>query len=216
VQETATSTLSILNKSYGQHALQISDATQGEKIMHLTNGFSRKHVLMVLVLVLALGLMAIPAFAKGDKAPGNATIYEIAKGNPDFSTLVFALEATGLDAALDHGGQYTVFAPTNDAFAKLEAANPGTIDFLVNNPEVLESVLLYHVTDGRRWSNSLVNKNNPKMVEMLSGGYVTVTPSATIVDTDSLGLMSPDAAIVAANISASNGVIHVIDEVLIP
>lgn len=177
---------------------------------------NKKHILLAVVIVLALGLMAIPAFAKGDKAPGDATIYEIAKSSPDFSTLVFALEATGLDAALDNGGQFTVFAPTNDAFNKLEAANPGTIDFLVNNPEVLEDVLLYHVTDGRRWSNSLVNKNNPKMVIMLSEGAIKVTPSGTVVDMDSLGLGSPDATIVAPNVNASNGVIHVIDEVLIP
>ena len=69
--------------------------------MHLTNSYSRKHILLVIVIVLALGVMAIPAFAKGDKAPGDATIYEIAKGSEDFETLAFALEATGLDAALD-------------------------------------------------------------------------------------------------------------------
>jgi len=184
--------------------------------MHLMNSFLRKHILLVLVIVLALGLMAIPALAKGDKAPGDATIYEIASSSPDFSTLVFALEATGLDATLDNGGQLTVFAPTNEAFDKLEEANPGTIDFLVDNPDVLETVLLYHVTDGRRWSNSLVNKNNTKDVEMLSGGYITVTPAGTVVDMDSLNLMSPDAAIVDPNLSASNGVIHVINEVLIP
>ena len=184
--------------------------------MHLTNSFSRKHILLVLVIVLALGVMAIPAFAKGDKAPGDATIYEIAKGSEDFETLTFALEATGLDAALDNGGQFTVFAPTDDAFAALEAANPGITEYLVNNPDVLESVLLYHVTEGRRWSNSVVNKNNPKDVEMLSGGYITVTPEGTIMDMNSLGLVSPDATIVAPNVNASNGVIHVIDDVLIP
>jgi uncharacterized surface protein with fasciclin (FAS1) repeats len=114
---------------------------------------------------------------------------------------------------LNNGGQFTVFAPTDDAFAALP---DGTLEFLIANPEVLKSVLLYHVTDGRRWSNSLVNKNNPKSVEMLSGGYVHVTPMSKVVDMDSLGLMSPDATIVLANINASNGVVHVIDEVLIP
>jgi transforming growth factor-beta-induced protein len=184
--------------------------------MNLTNSFSRKYILLAIVIVLVLSVMAVPAFAKGDKAPGGATIYDIASTSPDFSTLAFALEATGLDAALDNGGQFTVFAPTNEAFNKLEAANPGTIAYLVANPDVLESVLLYHVTDGRRWSNSVVNKNNPKDVEMLSGGTISVTPMGTVVDTDSLGLSSPDATIVAPDVNASNGVIHVIDEVLIP
>jgi uncharacterized surface protein with fasciclin (FAS1) repeats len=181
--------------------------------MNQTNRFSRKHILLVIVIVLALGLMAIPALAKGDKAPGDATIYDIASSSDDFSTLAFALEATGLDMALDNGGQFTVFAPTNAAFENLPE---GTLEYLVENPAVLESVLLYHVTDGRRWSNSLVNKNNPKEVEMLSGGYITVTPAGMVVDSDSLGLMSPDATIVMPDVNASNGVIHVIDEVLIP
>ena len=181
--------------------------------MNQTNRFSRKHILLVIVIVLALGLMAIPALAKGDKAPGDATIYDIASSSPDFSTLAFALEATGLDMALDNGGQFTVFAPTNAAFENLPE---GTLEYLVENPAVLESVLLYHVTDGRRWSNSLVNKNNTKDVEMLSGGYITVTPAGTVVDMDSLNLMSADATIVDPNLNASKGVIHVINEVLIP
>ena len=185
--------------------------------MYRTQALSRKRVLLITVIVLALAIMAVPAFAKGGgKSPGEATIYEIAKGSEDFETLTFALEATGLDTTLDNGGQFTVFAPTDDAFAALEAANPGITEILVNDPDLLESVLLYHVTEGRRWSNSVVNKNNPKDVEMLSGGYITVTPAGMIVDMDSLDLMSPDATIVAPNVNASNGVVHVIDEVLIP
>jgi uncharacterized surface protein with fasciclin (FAS1) repeats len=176
---------------------------------------SKLSLFAALLFVFAL-VLAPAAEARGDKAPGGSTIYEIASSSPDFTILTFALEATGLDVALNGSGQYTVFAPNDAAFAALEAANPGITALLIANPDVLASVLLYHVTDGRRWSNSLVNRNNPKQVEMLSGGFITVNPNATITDTDSLGLDSPDAAIIAANISASNGVIHVISEVLIP
>lgn len=184
--------------------------------MNLIHKFPRRHTLLVTLVVLAVAIIAAPAMAKGERAPGDMTIYEIAAGSEDFETLTFALEATGLDVVLDGDGQYTVFAPTDDAFAALETANPGITAALVADPALLESVLLYHVTDGRRWSNSLVNKNNAKQVEMLSGGFISVTPMAKVVDADSLGLSSPDAEIESANLSASNGVVHVISEVLIP
>lgn len=175
------------------------------------------YLIAALLFVFALALApAAPAQAGGAKAPGGSTIYQIAASSPDFTILTLALETTGLDAALNGGGQFTVFAPNDAAFLALEAANPGILEALINDPDTLASVLLYHVTEGRRWSNSLVNRNNPKQVSMLSGGTITVTPSAMIVDTDSFGLNSPDSQIIAANISARNGVIHVISEVLIP
>jgi len=176
---------------------------------------SKLSLFAALLFVFAL-VLAPAAEARGAKAPGGSTIYEIASSSPDFTILTLALETTGLDAALNGGGQFTVFAPNDAAFLALEAAYPGILNDLINDPATLSAVLLYHVTDGRRWSNSLVNRNNPKPVEMLSGGFITVNPNATITDTDSLGLNSPDSAIIAANISASNGVIHVISEVLIP
>lgn len=175
------------------------------------------YLLVAFLFVFALAFApAVPAFARGGKAPGSSTIYEIASGSPDFTILTLALETTGLDAALNGSGQFTVFAPNDTAFWALEAENPGILAALVSDPDTLASVLLYHVTEGRRWSNSVVNRNNPKQVTMLSGGTITVTPMAMIIDTDSLGLGSPDAQILAADISASNGVIHVISEVLIP
>jgi uncharacterized surface protein with fasciclin (FAS1) repeats len=178
---------------------------------------SKVYLFGLLFFVLGLAFAsAAPALARGDRAPGASTIYEIASSNENFTILTLALETTGLDAALDGSDQFTVFAPTDAAFLALEAANPGILDALINDPDTLSAVLLYHVTDGRRWSNSVVNRNNPKQIEMLSGGTITVLPSATVVDTDSLGLGSPDAQIVAVDISASNGVIHVIDQVLIP
>ena len=74
-------------------------------------------------------------------------------------------------------------------------------------------MLLYHVTDGRRFSNSVVNRNNPKPVEMLNGDYIITRPDLSIADGSAL---TGDATIQTPNINASNGVIHVIDAVLIP
>ncbi len=175
----------------------------------------RRTLILALAALLAIGLLAAPVSAKGAKAPAGPTIAEITE-SPGFSTLNFALNATGLYDVLDGSGQYTVFAPTDAAFAALEAANPGITAFLVANPDLLTDVLLYHVTDGRRWSNSVVNRNNSKPIEMLNGGYVWSNPAGTITDADSFAMNSPDAAIVAADINASNGVVHVIDAVLIP
>jgi uncharacterized surface protein with fasciclin (FAS1) repeats len=164
-------------------------------------------------------LTAAPAEAKGPKAPGAASIYSIVASNDDFSTLKFALDTAGLDVAvMDMDVQLTMFAPTNAAFDK--AASELGFDgdalalasFLVEN-DLLDDVLPYHVTDGRRWSNSVVNKNNPKMIETLLGASVTSTPMGMLVD---VAPSTSNAAIIAADISASNGVVHVIDNVLVP
>ncbi len=175
----------------------------------------RRTLTLAVAALMAVSLMAIPVSAKGDKAPAGTTIAQITQ-MPGFSTLNFALNATGLIDVLDGKGQYTVFAPTDAAFTALEEANPGITAYLVANPDVLTDVLLYHVTDGRRWSNSVINVNNSKSIEMLNGGYVWANPNASLSDSDSLGIESPDASIASANINASNGVVHVITQVLIP
>jgi uncharacterized surface protein with fasciclin (FAS1) repeats len=170
-------------------------------------------------IVMAVGLLAAPAIAKGPKAPGDASIYDIVESNDDFSTLKFALDTAGLDGVLDgEGVQYTVFAPTNAAFEKVatELGFGGDVlalaTFLVEN-DLLDDVLLYHVTDGRRFSNSVVNKNNSKAIETLLGAYVSSTPMGMLVD---VAPSTSNASIIAADISASNGVVHVIDNVLVP
>ena len=149
------------------------------------------------------GVGALFAVGSASATPGRrqgasaeSTIYEIAAGGDDFETLEFALEATGLDAVLDAAGrQYTVFAPTDEAFSQIPV--PSDLD-------VLESILLYHVTPGRRYASSVVNA--PKL-EMLSGGSVAV---------DGTSLNGGQATIQVTDIEASNGVVHVIDGVLLP
>ncbi len=174
-----------------------------------------------MIALIAMLTVSAPLMAKektiGGK-PGNATIAAIVDGaanadEPEFTILLSLLEATGLDNVLNGPGPFTVFAPTDAAFAPI-------LELLATLPEPLTeaqltNVLLYHVTDGRRFSNSVVNKNNPKAIEMLNGGVVISTPELMLIDTSDLndGL---EATIVGPNLKASNGVIHIIDEVLVP
>jgi uncharacterized surface protein with fasciclin (FAS1) repeats len=162
--------------------------------------------------------VAAPASAKGPKAPGDVTLYDFVSSSDDFEYLTAALEATGLDAALDmEGVQYTVFAPTDDAFEKA-ADELGFVDvgsllgYLVAN-DLADDVLLYHVTDGRRWSNSVVPKKGEKSIEPLAGPSFEVTSMGYVVDE---APSTSDAKIIDANVNASNGVAHAIDNVLVP
>jgi len=161
--------------------------------------------------------------AKGPKAPAEDSIAAIVTAlataeNPadrEFTVLYSLLGATGLATVLDEGGQFTVFAPTDAAFAPLLAA--GALDGLTTAQ--VANVLLYHVTDGRRWSNSVVNRSNSKSIEMLNEEFIFVQPDKSIMDTNDINdmvLLLDDAKIDTPNVNASNGVIHIIDQVLLP
>lgn len=159
--------------------------------------------------------LAVPtaAFAYGKaKAEATATaatsqsIAAIAAGNPDFSTLVAALKAADLVATLDGQGPFTVFAPTNAAFEKLP---PGTVENLLKpeNKAQLAAVLTYHVVPGSVMAADVVKLDEAKTVEgsaidiAVADGKVRLNDAATVTATD---------------IKASNGVIHVIDSVILP
>ncbi len=174
-------------------------------------------------LLMTASFTALAGNGKG-KAPGEQDITSIVIGNPDFSTLLSLVLFAELEGVLAGEGQFTVFAPTNAAFDDLIAAltaelGAEAVTALLSNKAFVTNVLLYHVTDGRRNSNSLVNKNNPKLVEMLNGAYTTVNSNATITDGS---MLTADSAINTAasgetfNISASNGVIHAVGAVLVP
>lgn len=132
------------------------------------------------------------------------TIVDIAVANQDFSTLVTAITAADLVKTLSRPGPFTVFAPTNEAF---DALPEGTVNFLLlpENIEQLQDILKYHVVATSAPSSSLVSGD----VETLYGEFVTVLVSDA-------GIMVNDANVVTADIMASNGVIHVIDMVLLP
>jgi transforming growth factor-beta-induced protein len=175
----------------------------------------------ITTLILALGLAAAPGFAQSGpgKSPGSQSIVDIAVADPDnFSILVDLVVFAELDGVLSGDGQFTVFAPTNAAFGALieslnQALGEQATNALLSDKAFITNVLLYHVTDGRRFSNSVVNRNNPKPVEMLNGDYIITRPDLSIADGSAL---TGNATIQTPNINASNGVIHVIDAVLIP
>ena len=131
-------------------------------------------------------------------------IVEIASENTDFSTLVAAVVAAGLADTLSGDGPFTVFAPTNEAFAKLPA---GTVEDLLKpeNKDKLAGILTYHVVAGKVMSKDL---SDGQKAATVNGQEVTVT----IAD----GVKVDTATVTTADLEASNGVIHVIDSVIMP
>jgi uncharacterized surface protein with fasciclin (FAS1) repeats len=145
------------------------------------------------------------------------TIVENALNSPIHTTLVAAVKAAGLVDTLNSPGPFTVFAPTNDAFAKLPA---GTVDTLVKpeNKAALTRILTYHVVSGRLSAKDIADgiKTGGGKYEMttVEGGKLTASMAGKkIMLTDEKGGM---ATITTANVYQSNGVIHVIDTVLMP
>lgn len=128
-------------------------------------------------------------------------IYPLAE-EAGFTTLVAAVKAAGLDQTLTEKGPFTVFAPTDEAFAKLPE---GTVEKLLANPEQLKKVLLFHVVSGSVTSGEVVKLTSAKT---LNGEKLTINAKQ--------GVMINDATVIKADIDASNGTVHVIDTVLIP
>ncbi|WP_407637594.1 fasciclin domain-containing protein [Enterovibrio calviensis] len=142
--------------------------------------------------------------AQADHHGSKQNIVEIAAGNPDFTTLVAAVKAAGLADTLQGSGPFTVFAPTNAAFSKLPA---GTVENLLlpENKDQLISILTYHVVPGKVMAADVVGLTKAP----------TVQGNMIMVDTSD-GVKVDNANVVATDIEASNGVIHVIDSVIIP
>jgi uncharacterized surface protein with fasciclin (FAS1) repeats len=138
-------------------------------------------------------------------APG--TIVEVAAGNKSFTTLVAAVKAAGLVETLSGAGPFTVFAPTDEAFAKLPK---GTVEELVKpeNKEKLTAILTYHVLAGKVMAADAIAADG-KMVKTVNGQELAVKVKDGKV-------MINDATVIIADVAASNGVIHAIDTVLLP
>lgn len=144
-------------------------------------------------------------------------IIQNAVNSKDHTTLVAAVKAAGLVETLSGPGPFTVFAPTNAAFAKLPA---GTVDTLLKpeNKAALTGVLTYHVVAGRITAADILGKikagGGKAMLATVQGGSLTATTqNGSVILTDAKGGMSK---VTIANVLQSNGVIHVVDHVLLP
>lgn len=162
-------------------------------------------------------LTTVVALAFSRTATAQKTIVDAAVGNENFSTLVTALKAADLVEALQGDGPFTVFAPTNDAFAKIDEA---TLKSLLKseNKEMLSKILTYHVVSGKLMASDVVaalKKGNGKVeIETLAGQKLTVMQKdGKIWLKDQNGNYSE---ITATDVEGSNGVIHVIDTVVMP
>lgn len=154
----------------------------------------------VVVLVLALlALTVVPMMGVGAQA---GTIVEVAAGNPDFSTLVELVTAAGLVDTLNGEGPFTVFAPTNEAFAALPEA---VVSYLGANPDVLTAVLTYHVVPGKVMA-----------ADVATGEVATAQGANVSLKADDMGVTIDGVNVIATDVEASNGVIHVIDGVILP
>ena len=168
-----------------------------------------KKLVFILTMVVALTFSAT--------ATAQKTIVDVAVGNDDFSTLVAALKAADLVSALQADGPFTVFAPTNDAFGKIDE---GTLNSLLEpkNKKALTNILTYHVIPSKLMATDVVaalkNGNGKVEVKALNGVTLTViSKDGKIWLKDQSGNYSE---IVATDVKASNGVIHVINSVMMP
>ncbi len=129
-------------------------------------------------------------------------IVKIAKDAGQFNTLLTAATAAGLAETLSNDGPFTVFAPTDDAFSALPE---GTVEALLKDTEKLITILLYHVVAGKYKAEDVVSKDAIKTVQ---GQSIHIDASD--------GVKVDDAHVIKADIEAENGVIHIIDKVILP
>jgi uncharacterized surface protein with fasciclin (FAS1) repeats len=157
---------------------------------------------------LASPALYVPSsFAGMHESKAEADIVDTAAANADFSTLVAAIKAAGLVETLKGEGPFTVFAPTNAAFAALPA---GTLDNLLKpeNKDQLVAILTYHVVPGKVMAGDLLGKTTEAATAQ--GANVSVVGDAEA------GVTVNGAKVTTADIAAKNGVIHVIDAVILP
>jgi uncharacterized surface protein with fasciclin (FAS1) repeats len=179
--------------------------------------------MLAVAVALMCGLSVVSASAQKDPMVGGAAMYptknivENAVNSKDHTTLVAAVKAAGLVDTLEGPGPFTVFAPTNEAFAKLPA---GTVDTLLKpeNLDTLKKVLTYHVVSGKLTEKDIAKQiktgRGKTMLTTVQGGMLTATMAGgKLVLTDEKGGTS---TVTIANVIQSNGVIHVVDTVLTP
>jgi uncharacterized surface protein with fasciclin (FAS1) repeats len=158
------------------------------------------------ILLTSLSTLALVAlsFSPAQAETPSKTVVEIAAGAEDFSTLVAAVKAAGLVETLSGKGPFTIFAPTNEAFAKLPA---GTVESLLKpeNKEKLVGILTYHVVAGKVMA-----------ADVKAGKVATVNGQEITIEVKDGAVMVDSAKVVKTDLVGTNGVIHVIDSVVLP
>jgi uncharacterized surface protein with fasciclin (FAS1) repeats len=164
----------------------------------------------VSLLALAGIAWSILAIGTAVKADSHKDIVETAVEAGSFKTLAKAVEAAGLVETLKGKGPFTVFAPTDEAFAKLEKAKPGTLAALLKpeNKKKLTAILTYHVVSGKVLARDVLKLKNGTKVKTVNGKSITVF--------NKHGVRIDRTKVLKTDIECSNGVIHVIDTVLLP
>jgi uncharacterized surface protein with fasciclin (FAS1) repeats len=170
-----------------------------------------KHRFQAAVAAATLLTATLPLSAQDDNqsppydeiVQAHGTIVDVATGNENFSTLVTAIQAAGLTETLQGPGPFTVFAPTNDAFAQVPQA---VLGLLIANPDQLSQVLQYHVTQGQ----------SDVRYEYTPRALGTVQGQSLYIDREFDDLRINNAKVIGPVIQAGNGVIYVIDSVLLP
>lgn len=165
-----------------------------------------KFLSLLAIALFAVSSISVSAQGYDKKKKNSKDIVDTAVAAGQFTILAKALEAAGLVDALKGKGKFTVFAPTDEAFKKLPE---GTLEMLLKpeNKEKLKAILLYHVVEGKVTAKD-VAKLNGQAVKTLQGGTLKINTSN--------GVMVNSSNVIKADVMASNGVIHVIDTVLIP
>jgi uncharacterized surface protein with fasciclin (FAS1) repeats len=160
---------------------------------------------MAVGVVAVAGAVLVAPISAAPAAPSK-TITQTAAASPQFSTLVSLLKKAGLAGTLNRSGAYTVFAPTNAAFAKLPKA---TLNKVGSDPALLKKVLLYHVVKGKVPAATVVTLDGKK-VKTLAGPSVKVSVRGGKV------FLNRSTRVTKTDVKTSNGVIHVINKVLVP
>ncbi|GAA6142471.1 fasciclin domain-containing protein [Hydrogenophaga sp. 5NK40-0174] len=171
----------------------------------------RRNLLAALAAGLAVPMLSACGGSDDDTHEPANTVVDVAAGDPQFSILVEAVQAAGLVETLSGPGPFTVFAPTNDAFAALLGELGTTKEALLADTDLLTAVLTYHVLSAKVVAADVQALPKPATVDTVQGSSFTVNADLSI--TDGRGRT---AMLVATDVMASNGVIHVIDKVILP
>ncbi len=158
---------------------------------------------LALGILITIAAMPVVAGSCGSSKAVEANIVQTADSAGSFTTLLAAAQAAGLAETLSGAGPYTVFAPTDEAFAKLPE---GTVANLLDNPDQLREILLYHIVPGRVPASEVIGLDSATTAQ---GTDVTFR----VAD---FGVLVNNARVTTLDIEASNGIIHVIDTVILP